>query len=485
VTDALDLLAGLVIEDGRRWGEAATERQLADAASILDLDSTTPYHFVTRARGYSKTSDLSAIALASMLCQLPPGSRVYACAADLDQGRLLLDSLAGFCQRTSGLHDEVTIGASRATVTRLGTTLDVIPADASSSWGLRPDLVLVDELGVWPTTAGAKRLWESVSSAAAKRERCRMVVATTASDPAHWSRKVLDFAIGDPAWRVSETPGAPPWLSREKLAEQKRRLPESQYRRLFENVWMSGEDRLADPDAIAACATLSGPLPPDPRWRYVCSLDVGLVNDLTATVIAHAEAILTLPEGSFEPMVTGHRVVCDRLQCWQGSRSQPVALDEVEEYLALAAESYKARLVLDPWQSAALAQRLRRRGYRVAEHLFSQQSASRLAITLLTLLRDKRLAIPRDEALLEQLANVRIREVGPGILRVDHDRDQHDDMAVALGMACVSLLDNAPSLPGRDPVVGGFVDRSIYGDGFDEQALAEGRLSSVSYGQSW
>jgi hypothetical protein len=45
-----------VIEDGRRWGEAATDIQWEDARAVLDPQSATPFHLLTRARGYDKTS---------------------------------------------------------------------------------------------------------------------------------------------------------------------------------------------------------------------------------------------------------------------------------------------------------------------------------------------------------------------------------------------------------------------------------------------
>jgi hypothetical protein len=61
----LDLLASLVLESGSRWGEVAVKTQISDARAILDAER--PYHYVTRARGYSKTSDLSGIALAWLL----------------------------------------------------------------------------------------------------------------------------------------------------------------------------------------------------------------------------------------------------------------------------------------------------------------------------------------------------------------------------------------------------------------------------------
>jgi len=82
---AVDLLAGLVLEDERRWGEAAEPWQWDDARSILD-PSGPRRHYLTRPRGASKTGDLGGVAIAVLLDQAPPTSRSYGFAADKDQG---------------------------------------------------------------------------------------------------------------------------------------------------------------------------------------------------------------------------------------------------------------------------------------------------------------------------------------------------------------------------------------------------------------
>src|SRR6186997_401840 len=81
---AMRLLAALVLEDGRRWGEAAHPFQRDDACAVLDL-SGPRRHYLTRPRGGSKTSDCAGVSIAMLLEQAPPGSRAYAFAADQDQ----------------------------------------------------------------------------------------------------------------------------------------------------------------------------------------------------------------------------------------------------------------------------------------------------------------------------------------------------------------------------------------------------------------
>jgi phage FluMu gp28-like protein len=95
-----------------------------------------------------------------------------------------------------------------------------------------------------------------------------------------------------------------------------------------------------------------------------------------------------------------------------------------------------------------MMQRLQEKGVHVEEFTFSSASVGRLASVLHVLLRDRALALPDDPELLDELANVRLRETSPGVLRMDHDPDKHDDRAIALAMAAHDLL-NRSSAPSR------------------------------------
>ena len=219
---ARDALAALRIEDSRRWLDAAADWQLDDALAVLDGDGE-PYHFLTRARGASKTTDLAAVALA-LLLEAGAGARFYWLAADSDQGALAIDSVACFAARTPALGAMLDVQARRVVVPDTGSSLEVLAADAPGAWGLRPDAVFVDEFAWWADTPAPRRLWEAVSSAVAKRSDARLVVLTTAGDPAHFAAKVLDHAHGSPLWRVSERRGPAPWMAADRLEEQRARL---------------------------------------------------------------------------------------------------------------------------------------------------------------------------------------------------------------------------------------------------------------------
>ncbi|WP_413543669.1 hypothetical protein [Citricoccus nitrophenolicus] len=453
--DPLALMGGLMLDTGTTWAARALEFQQADAAAILsdpEADDPGPrMHFITRPRGGSKTTDLAAICLAVLLTQAPPHSTSHAYARDKDQAALLLAALTALAHRSglAGLLDLTTWGA---TVKTTGARLVVESADAASAYGHLPYFVVVDEVAQWPTTRGARTLWEAIVSGLPKRRDSRLVVLTTAGDPAHWSQQIITGARSSSRWRVSETPGPLPWADPEDLAEQRRLLPASSYARLHLNQWTASEDRLTDPDDLAACVAHSGTLEPDTSLSYVIGLDLGLKNDRTVLTVCHAD---TLATGGPTASGTGSRVVLDRLHVMAGSKASPVQLADVEAITYEASRAYGGAPVrVDPWQAAGVAQRLRSRGVAVQEWTFTPASIGRLAMNLHLLLRERRLVLPDDPDLLDELANVRLRETTPGVYRMDHDSGHHDDRAVSLGLAALALTEKAPTGRGMVTVPG-------------------------------
>lgn len=432
---ALALLGQLVLPDGRRWGEVATDDQWQDAAAILDLDGTQTRHLLVRSRGRSKTTDVAGIAVAALLRQLTPDYPAYAVAGDRGQALRLRHAIQGFVRRTPALQDEIQVQSERAIAVRSDAELEVLAADGPGTWGVLGGFYVADELFNWPTTTNAQLVWDAIFSSLPKVPGCRLVAMSSAGDPAHWTKAIYDEAIDDPRWRVSHLRGPAPWQDPADLEEQRRRLRPSLFARLFDNEWTAAEDRLTTQADIAECATLDGPQPPRWGYRYVAGLDVGLKNDRTVACVVHAEPVVDRdPWGGQEQL--GWRVVLDRMEVWQGSRQAPVQLNQVAQWLQQTALTYGCRVVFDPYQAVQLAQQLRHRGVVMEEFTFSSASVGQLASTMYSLLREHRIALPYgDTELLEELANVRLRETSPGVIRMDHDSGKHDDRAIALAMA--------------------------------------------------
>jgi len=427
---ATELLAALPVEGGR-WADSAADFQRRDADAVLRADAP-KFTFITRPRGGRKTTDTAGYVVAMHLTVAPPGARSYIVASDADQAALVLDSIRGFLLRAPELRKLMSLRRRRvAFLTDDGeehSSVEVLPADEASAYGLRPFILVADELSVWPETEGAEGVWVAAISAMAKVEGSRLIVCCSAGSPDHWSYRVLEHARSSAEWQVLETPGPLPYMSEAALAEQRSLLTASTYSRLHENTWRASEDRLTTPEQVRACVGHSGRLAPVPGERYVHGLDIGLVNDRTVLTTAHRE----LRGGAVV-------VVVDHQEVWQGSKDHPVDLGDVETFCIDALRSYPGRLIADPWQFKAMEQRLRGHGVRVEEFVFSSASTGRLALTLYRLLRDRLLDLPDDEDLTAELASVVLREPQPGTYRIDTRGRGHDDRVISLAL-CAQYL---------------------------------------------
>ena len=130
--------------------------------------------------------------------------------------------------------------------------------------------MILDEVAWWQDTPGPRTLLDSLLSSAAKVEGCRVVVITSPSSPAHFAYRLRQHAADDPLWRLSEETGAPRWLDPERVEEQRRRLPEAMFARLFEGRWMDGDEALAVSGDVApryptAARSILSPASPT-RW---------------------------------------------------------------------------------------------------------------------------------------------------------------------------------------------------------------------------
>jgi phage terminase large subunit-like protein len=445
--EAMRLLGGLVLEDGRRWVEAAAPFQLEDAAAVLEPDAgAARLHWLGRSKGSSKSTDLAGMSLAWLVEQAQPLDTGYVAASDAEQANRLLDRARGLVARTPALQGVVKVEAWRVLNTKTGASVQALAADVAGAEGVLTPWIAIDELPNWADTTAARGMATALLSSVPKVAGCRLVVIGHAGRPGSWQHRLLEDACADASWRVNDRPGPAPWIDGAALRAQERLLLESEYRRRWLNEWVAAEDKLTTLEDVRACVTPGGGvLPPERGTRYVLGLDLGIKNDRTALSVAH--------------LADDGDVVLDRQEVWQGTRDRPVQLAEVEAVVLEASRSYnRAPLLVDPWQAAQMTQRLRRAGVRVHEVTFSQQQIGRMALVLVRLLRDRQLDLPDDEDLIAELADVRLVERSPGAYRIDHDSGKHDDRVISLALVAQYLVEAGVKMRRRRGVL-------VYRDG--------------------
>ena len=426
-TAPIEFMASLVTESGPFWGDIATPDQFNDAIAVLDPQAPVRRFWMGRGRGYSKTTDVAAMTLAAMACGIiPAGGRGYVFAADGDQAALLIDAARGFISRTPNLAPVFIVDRRRITGPN-NTEVQVITSDAASAYGLRGHWFVIDELCQWPDTPSSHDLYDAITTAWPKVAMSRAIIITTAGSPSHFARQEYEHALTSDLWRVSDLHGPPPWLDPDQLADEKARLPESVWRRMWLNEWAEPEDRLVRAEDLAACTrTDPNPLPYDrDHGHYLITVDIGLKRDRTAVVTSHRDKD-----------TDGRPVVIDQIRTWQGTPSQPVSLTEVQAHIAWLSKGHgDARVLIDPYQAAMVIEVLRARHIKVDEFTFTPASNSELAASLYQAIRDRTITLPDQAELATELLNLQLHETSPGVWKMDHRSGRHDDQAVTVAMA--------------------------------------------------
>ena len=424
------------------WGEAAQPFQIEDAHAILLNKRPDPtWHFLTRPRGGSKSTDTAGMVISWLVEDAPPMANGHVVAASTDQAAIIIDAAAGFYSRTPELAGSITVESMRILGPN-GSWVRVLAQSDSGSWGLRDAHFLVaDEFCQWPETRGAKRVWSALYSAAPKVTGAKLVVMSSAGEPAHWSREVFEKCQADPQWRVHEAPGPVPWLNEDELASLRWQMLPSQYSRLVLNKWEQDEDRAVSEEDWAYAAQSYKTLGPITGVRYIILVDIGILNDASVMTVMHKEPINpSMPLGP-------QRAVVDHIERWLGSKKKPIQVSKVEDWVVEHARIYnRANVYADPTQFRGSIQNLNLRGVRAHEFNFTSTSVGQVASALVQTFRNRQIHVPDLPILKDELLRVKLRESAPGVTRLDHDTGAHDDQAVTIGMGCKVLLGDGGGL---------------------------------------
>lgn len=328
-----------------------------------------------------------------------------------------------------------------------GTGVEVMAADAASSWGILPDFVICDEVCHWTN----REFWQSLYSSAGKQEHCILVCLSNAGVGYDWQWDLRQNAQANPDWYFHSLDGPQaPWITEQMLAEQRAMLPGPVYARLWLNEWQAGDGEYLSLEEARACCdpSLRPQTHGDHRTQYLGVIDYAEKHDLTAAAIAHYDA-------------ARRRVVIDRMDVVKPSPLRPTPVAWVEAWMHRAARNFAGiEFVIDDWQLLALCQRLSAQYLieRIAFHSghTNQVLAQHLRQQVLT----RQIAwhpecgrVPRDDGVEDtletELSQLVTRQTAAGFYRFESRSDgrSHDDRSFVVGMASLTLSDrdNTPT----------------------------------------
>ncbi len=386
-SDAGPQKLGAICDDWQRRDFESLDPAWRAVAGVGNVANPVLRAWLERSRGHSKTSDIAVMLTWVLFASARRLSGIVA-AADRDQARLLRDAVSKLVQLNPWLKEFITVQEGRILNPHTDSTCDVIASDVASSYGLLCDFIIADEVCHWRD----RGLWDSLLSTAAKRKTCLLLAITNAGCIETWQWTVREAVRNDPSWYFSRLDGPKAkWITPDRLAEQRRLLPDLAFRRLWLNVWAGGSGDAIHPDDLTAALTMTGPmLSAEQGWAFVAGLDLSVSRDATALVTlainvgwtevkeapqrqrapinrALIDAGLLAPSRNEEPQYIHHpgtgRVRLAAVEVWEPSNGVRVELTAVEAAIIATHERFGlSALAADPFQAALMIERLQKRG---------------------------------------------------------------------------------------------------------------------------
>lgn len=441
-----------------RLGNALDKWQAEDFAAVdpgwrrcigQDVPGGCSRAFLERPRGHSKTSDL-AVSAAWALAFAPKPIRGAMAAGDRDQAALIrnaIERLASLNPWLGGLFD---IAKYTITNKHTGSTLEILSADAATSYGMLLDFVLADEITHWGP--GGEALWHSLWSTVAKRARCFCGIITNAGNDkgSCWQWHLREAARQSDAWYFHSLHGCQAsWISESALAQQAAILPASVMDRLFRNVWQEGGAGDAIPiELIDRAIVLDGPQHlPDEQSTATLGVDLAVRRDAASVVLLLSDSV-------------AKQVRVAQVHTWHAPTNGEIDLQAVQDTTRRLAYQFNAVVAYDPHQAGLFVQQLQRGGVQCREMAFTPANLHTMATCALAAFSERKLLLHHHTELIAGIKRLRIEETRFGSYKLTAARDAatgHADAAVAMTIALPRALELIASHTGAWTLTPGFL----------------------------
>jgi hypothetical protein len=429
----------LVIPSARgpaRLGQVLADFQRADFAALDPAlialargDQPEPQRFWwERTKGASKDTD-AAVALLWLLAFSPRPLAGQVGAADQDQAGEVRKACRDIL-RLNGWLASIEVQQWSILNKRTGSSCAIIAADVAGSHGARPDLLILNELSHITRQDFALNLLDN----AGKVPHGLALICTNAGFVPSWQYDLRELARTSERWHFSSFSATAPWLDAREVQEARRRNSANRFARLWRGEWVAESGDALQAQDIDGSLRLDGPAAGrEEGYDYFTGVDLSVSRDASAvvTVAKHWSGRLRLVDA----------------RAWLPAGGSKIDLVAVGQYVWDVHLRYRPKFLLDPYQAELLAQQLTRRGCWLEQVAFAGRNLVEMASTLIEVFSSRGIDLYRDEDLLADLRQLRIRETGLGF-RLDPARTArgHGDKAVALSLAVLGARRRA--LPG-------------------------------------
>jgi phage terminase large subunit-like protein len=364
----------------------------------------------------------------------------YALANDLEQAQgRVFQAARRICEASPLLARECHITQSRIEFPETGAVIQAIGSDYASAAGANPVISSFDELWAY-TSERSRRLWDEMVPSPVRKISCRLVTTYAGFEGESslleelYKRGLLQQQIGPSlyagdgllmAWH--HEPCAP-WQTEAWLAEMRRSLRPNQYLRMIENRFVTAESSFIELAAWDRCVRLElGAVPSNPSLPVWVGVDASVRHDSSAIVaVTYKDDVVRL---------VFHRI-------FTPSPNDPINFaDSIEATLLDLQKRFSVRKVLfDPYQMVATAQRLAKAGVKVEEFPQTASNLTAASQQLFELIQGQALICYPSEAMRLAASRCIAIESSRG-WRITKEKQSHKiDVIVALAMAAFAAV---------------------------------------------
>ncbi len=398
--------------------------------------------------GAPKKSGKTAMAAMCMLYVIlvlaGPYGEGYVVANDLEQAQgRVFDAISKIIKASPMLRGTAKPTGKKIEFTSTGATITAIASDYAGAAGSNAHFVCFDELWGY-TTESARRLWDEMVPPPTRRVSARLTTtyagfegeSVLLEDLYKRGKKGKRIAPGlfrakrlIMAWH--HVPIAP-WQTAEWLDEMRDSLRPNAYIRMIENRFVTSESSFVDMEWWDACV--------DPEWRPVLSapkmpvylgLDGSVKHDQTAIVGT------TFDKETKKVQMVFHRI-------FRPSVKNPLDFeDTIERSLLDLKAHFRIRKVLyDPYQLVAVAQRLSRGKLPMEEYPQTSNRLEEMGSNLYELIKHRNLVTYPDPDVRLAVSRAVAVETPRG-WKITKEKTSHKiDVVVALAMSAQAAVED-------------------------------------------
>jgi phage terminase large subunit-like protein len=384
----------------------------------------------------------------------------YALANDLEQAQSrVFQAIRRIVEASPYLVREAKITSDKITFPAFhGATISAIASDYTGAAGANPTISCFDELWGY-TSERSYRLWDEMVPPPTRKITCRLTVTYAGFSgesvllEALYKRGIALPQLGPSLFGGdgllmfwSHEPVAP-WQTEAWLSEMRRSLRPNQYLRMIENRFVTSESSFVDMSAWDRCVDPSlGHVVNDRTLPVWCGVDASVKHDSTAIVA------VTWDRKAQRVRLVTHRI-------FQPTHDEPLDFEQtIEATLLDLNRRFQVRKILfDPYQMQAVAQRLIRNGLPIEEFPQSPANLTGASQNLFDLIQGQNLVAYPDANMRLAASRAVAVETSRG-WRISKEKQSHKiDVIVALAMACHAAVQGS-SEPYFDRSFAGFQD---------------------------